>query len=388
MFLFTTIFIMILTGAEVDLFVPSFPELQEVLGLSPFKVEMLLTSNLVANCFASFLAGSLGDKFGRKLIIIAGLVVFIIGSLVCVFANSYFALLSGRIIQGIGISAPSVLICALMSDLYSTKRMQSLLGSVNGAVTIAMAFAPVIGSYVNLFFNWRGNFSVLLAMGCLSLFFVLKYTPKTVHVHQNPDISFSIKEYLPIFRSKKAVLYLIFLCFAMQSYWIFIGMSPILYMNDLNVKLEHFGLYQGAIAATFATTSLISNYFLEKFGAKRCLVISAYVLTIFITLVLMLVIFNVKNPLYITGAMLFQAVGMVYPINIFWPMALESVENSKGKIGALLSSGKWTLSAVVISITSVFYDGSFVAIGLGIVITFVISAIAVYFLFREHKVLD
>ncbi len=388
MFLLTTIFIMILIGAEVDLFVPSFPELQKIFALSPFKVEMLFTSNLMAHCLAAFLAGSLGDKYGRRLMIIIGLFIFITGSFICVCANSYFVLIIGRIIQGVGISAPSVLICALMSDLYSTKRMQHLLGLVNGAVTVAMAFAPVVGSYVNLFFNWRGNFLVLLIMGCLSLLLVLKYAPKTEKIHLKPYISLSIKEYLPIFRSQKAVLYLIFLCFAMQSYWIFIGMSPILYMNDLNVKLEDFGLYQGAIAATFAVTSLVSNFFLERFGTKKCFIFSACMLSIFIFLVAILVIFNIKHPGYITGAMLFQAVGMVYPINIFWPLALDSVENAKGKMGALLASGKWTLSAIAISITGFFYNGSFVAIGIGICITFIISAVAGFLLFYNHKVLD
>ncbi len=379
---------MILTGAEVDLFVPSFPELQKIFDLSSFMVGLTLTVNLIAHCISAFFAGTLGDKFGRRPVIIGGVIIFIIGSVACVFANSFTVLILGRILQGIGISGPSVLTCALVSDFYSTNRMQHLMGMVNASVTIAMAFAPVVGSYVNLFFNWRGNFVVLLIMGIVSLILIFLYVPKSQSSQYQGHISISLKEYIPVFKSEKAVLYLILLCFAMQSYWVFIGMSPILYMKDLGVSLEEFGLYQGAIAATFSLGSLSSNHFLKRYGIYNCFLTASFIVLIFFSLIFLLVVFNVKDPLLITLAMLFQAVGMVYPINILWPLAIESVENAKGRIGALLASGRLILSAISIGIASYFYDGSFLVIGTTICITLAISIAACFMLFRKYKVIE
>lgn len=80
--LFITVTIMeILAGAEVDLFVPSFPDIQDTFNLSTFMTELLLGVNLIAYCITSLIVGNLGDRYGRKPIIILGLLIFNLGSL-------------------------------------------------------------------------------------------------------------------------------------------------------------------------------------------------------------------------------------------------------------------------------------------------------------------
>ena len=379
---------MILTGAEIDLFVPSFPQLQKVFSLSPFMVELTLGLNLFFHCITALIVGALGDKYGRKSITIIGLIIFNFGSLLCVLTDSYFVLLAGRTLQGIGISGPAVLLCVIISDLYESKKMQYLMGMINASVAIAMAFAPVVGSYINLFFNWRGNFVVLLIMGVISLVLAVLFIPRTEKLILKPNIRISLSEYKGVLKSKRANLYLVSICFAMQCYWVFIAMSSILYMEDLGVSLEKFGIYQGIIAAFFASTSLSSSYFIKRFGVKKCFFVSCYLIIVFFIMVLWITVFNIKNPVLITLAMLFQAVGMAYPVNIFYPMALESVENAKSRIGALLVSFRIFISAIIIGLASYFYDGSFYTIGVSICVTLGISCIACYFLFKQYRILE
>ncbi len=66
----------ILVGAEIDLFVPSFPEIQTIFNISTFEVELLLGVNFIGHCITSLIVGNLGDRFGRKAIIIIGLIIF------------------------------------------------------------------------------------------------------------------------------------------------------------------------------------------------------------------------------------------------------------------------------------------------------------------------
>src|SRR5476651_2551504 len=93
MILVTIIFMDLLTGMEFDLFVPSFPELQSHFSLSPFWVEALLSVNFIGYCLSLFFVGGLADRYGRKPIILLGLMTFIIGSLLCLWAASYQFLL-------------------------------------------------------------------------------------------------------------------------------------------------------------------------------------------------------------------------------------------------------------------------------------------------------
>ena len=89
MVLITVILMDLLAGMEFDLFVPSFPELQSHFSLSPFWIEALLSVNFVGYCLSLFFVGGLADRYGRKPIILLGLIIFTIGSVLCLWGGSY-----------------------------------------------------------------------------------------------------------------------------------------------------------------------------------------------------------------------------------------------------------------------------------------------------------
>ena len=119
--LVTVIFMDVLAGMEFDLFVPSFPQLQSHFGLSPFWVEALLSVNFIGYCLSLFFVGGLADRYGRKPIILLGLIVFILGSILCLYAPSYYLLILGRFLQGVGIAAPAILSFLIIADSYQLK---------------------------------------------------------------------------------------------------------------------------------------------------------------------------------------------------------------------------------------------------------------------------
>lgn len=381
-----TILIMsILVGAEIDLFVPSFPELKEVFSVSTFMVELTIAVNLIAHCIVALFIGVLGDKYGRKNVILIGLVTFVIGSILCVFAQDYWHLLFGRILQGAGISAPAVLAFVIVADMYSVKKQQHIMGVLNGIISGAMAMAPLVGSYVNLFFDWRGNFVLLLALGFISLVLCLFFIKDK---HQRVDAHFSLKEYMPILQSKRALLYIVALCFMVQPYWVFVALSPILYMNDLGVSLQHFGFYQGAITCTFTVISLSSAFFIKRFGSKNCFFFGIYLMLSFLVGAVGLVALDVRNPMLINAVIQILSVGIVFPINMIWPVMLETVKNSRAKLSAIFLSLRLLITGLNIQLVGYLYSGSFFYIGIVMISTLSISLICCYKILQKDRVFD
>ncbi|MCC8398228.1 MAG: MFS transporter [Rickettsia endosymbiont of Labidopullus appendiculatus] len=384
--LIITIIIMgILSGAEVDLFVPSFPDLQDSFNLSIFKVEFLLGINLIAHCFTALIVGNLGDKFGRRVIILIGLIIFIIGSVFCLFAIDYYMLLFGRFLQGVGISGVVVLSYLVIADIYSVKQQQQMVGILDGVGTLAMACAPVIGSYVNFLLSWQGNFAILLILGVLCLITGMLFIPKG---RANDNIKISLREYRVVFKSKKAIYYLMTLIFLFQSYWVFIGIAPVLYMRDLGVPIQQFGLYQGALAALFSVVSFSSGYFFNKFGQKKCFFFSIAALVAFIIAAIVLVILETNNPLIITIVVQLVTIGTIFPCNILWILALESMPNAKGRITAILVSGRLIVTALCLQLVSYFYQGNFTSLAIVMCTTIVVALIACYKLLQEDKIFN
>jgi MFS transporter, DHA1 family, multidrug resistance protein len=370
----TVLLISLLSGAEVDLFIPSFPELQRVFNLSPFLVQLTLSANFIPYCLCSLFAGPIGDRFNRKTVILLSLSIFVLGSILCVFAEHFPILILGRFLQGVGMAGPSVLAYVIIADQYPLERQPALLGMLNGIVTFAMAFAPVLGSYVTLYFNWRGNFVLLLILGILSLiagFFVLPSRPG------NPTISLSPKTYWPLFQSQKLMFFIIAICTMGTTYWTFIGMAPIVYMENMNVKLKDFGYYQGAIAMVFSIVSIFSAKFLAWFGPRACLYFSLIVYFIAAVLMFAISLLEIHDPMIITGVMLIFASAAVFPINLFYPIALDVVPDAKSRAAALINAFRLLLTAFVLEGVSYFYTGKFFPLGLAL---FTLSMISLFFI--------
>lgn len=366
MLFFTILITIILSGAEVDLFIPGFPDLIERFDLSPASVQLTLSVNFFSYCISSLFAGTLGDKYGRRPIILLGLLIFISGSILCVYAPTFSILVFGRLLQGIGMAGPAVLGYVVIADNTPAEKQPGLLGTLNGIITAAMAFAPVIGSYINIAFGWRGNFMVLLMMGIISFVLCLLFIPNTYK--PNPSVSLSLKAYTPLLLNKEFLRLFVIICSLVACYWVFIGMSPILYMENMGVKIEHFGFYQGAIAGIFSIMSISSPLILNRFNHASCLKFGMISVLLFATAMLATSIFIPDTPLIISLLMMGYVIPFVFPINILYPKSLNIIPNSKAKASALVNFGRLSLSAVALNIITMVYTGHFMPIAIFIFI--------------------
>lgn len=362
MILFTVILMDILTGMEFDLFVPSFPELQEYFQISPFGVELSLSVNFIGYCISLFIAGELADRYGRKPIILIGLLSFILGSVFCLTAYSYQTFLFGRFLQGLGIAAPSILSFLIIADLYTVKKQQFLMAMLNASFNTAAAFAPVAGSFITKYFHWEGNFITLLSLGCIVLLMTILFVP---HVKLTSVKKQSLlKNYSEILKSKTVLLLMTYFILSFIPYWIFVGITPLLYLKSLNVTLNHFGIYQGSLALVFAFGSFVFGWFIHRYDHKK-LLLFANTITILSLITLLIVTFwNGHNPLLITLAFIPFVIGQIIPGNILHPLYLNLKPESKGRLTALIQGGRLIFASIGLQVAGYFYNGSFHNIGM------------------------
>jgi DHA1 family bicyclomycin/chloramphenicol resistance-like MFS transporter len=180
----------------------------------------------------------------------------------------------------------------------------------------------------------------------------------------DPSVVLSPMAYKPLLWSRDLMICILGMSFLSMTYWLFIAMAPILYMDNLGVPLTQFGFYQGAMCGAFAIVSLLSPRILSVWGQKTMLIIGTVLCAIGGILFVVLSLFVADNPLYITGAMLVFSIGAVFPCNIIYPLSLEILPNSSGRSAALMNSIRLLLTAAAVQGVSLFYDGRFLPIGM------------------------
>jgi DHA1 family bicyclomycin/chloramphenicol resistance-like MFS transporter len=386
--LVAVIFMDVLTGMEFDLFVPSFPQLQSHFALSPFWVEALLSVNFIGYCLSLFFVGGLADRYGRKPIILLGLMIFIFGSALCLYPSSYYFLILGRFLQGVGIAAPAILSFLIIADSHPLKEQQFIMAILNGSINIAVAISPVIGSYLTLYYHWQGNFVALLILGLMTLFMAIFFIP----VLKTPlnDSVLSLSGYGSIVKSKPLMLLITNILFIFVPYWIFVGMSPLLYIKDLNVSLTHFGYYQGVLAFVFAIGSILYGLIIRgaNFDQKKMLNISMQILMASLAIITIVTLIDSKNPLIITLAFLPFIISQIIPSVILYPLSLNFLPYAKARVSAIIQGARLILTALGLQIAGYFYHQSFQSIGIILICFIFVAVITLFFVINDDKFMD
>lgn len=383
MLILTAILLDLLGGAEIDIFVPSFPELQKIFNISVFWAEGLLSANFIGSVLALFFIGGLSDKYGYKPVILLGLAIFIIGSIFCLYATSYISLIVGRFLQGIGIAAPSSLYFVIIADNYPIKRQQFIMGMLNGLMNAAVAAAPVLGSYITINYRWQGNFTLLLFSGIAVLIMTILFVPHK-KAKAKEDIS---SEYKEIFSSKILMLLLSNLVFKALPYWVFLGMSSIIYVEALGVNLAHYGYYQGTWALVFSIGSVIAGIATKYVKSKTLLIFSAYMSLLGLIAIVLVTIFDTKSPLLIAAAFIIVSIAEIIPSTVMYPLCMHLLPHAKGKISSVLYISRMILISIALQIAGYFYSGSFQNVGIIISVIIVLVVVTSFMVARNKEIL-
>ncbi len=175
-----------LGSISVSMYLPSLPSMAAALHASPASIKMSLTAFLLVFALTQTAYGPLSDRFGRKPPIVAGLAIYVVGSLLCSFATSSGMLIASRVVQALGAAAGPALGRAVARDIYSGTRLTSSLAIIAAAVALSPMLGPVAGGYLQASFGWHATFYVLSVAGAGLLFATLAFLPET-NRNQNPE---------------------------------------------------------------------------------------------------------------------------------------------------------------------------------------------------------
>jgi DHA1 family bicyclomycin/chloramphenicol resistance-like MFS transporter len=245
---------------SVDAYLPAFPNIQESLHATPIEVQQTLTAYMLAFAIMSLWHGALSDAFGRRNVVLVGLIVFAVGTLGCASAHSVHYLWIFRILQGISAGAGVVVGRAIIRDLYSGAPAARLLSMVTMIFSIAPAIAPVLGGWIVTLFDWRSIFLGLLLFSLVLWWICWRHLPETMPVERRQPFNphFLARSYWDIFSSVLFQMKSGVVAFNFGGMFLFIAGAPVLLPVHLHLGPSGFawlfvpavsGIFLGALAA-------------------------------------------------------------------------------------------------------------------------------------------
>jgi DHA1 family bicyclomycin/chloramphenicol resistance-like MFS transporter len=335
-------------------FSPAIPDAARALAVSASAVLLSATAFLGATAITQLVAGPLADRFGRRNLILIGLVLYLIGGAVSGVATSLDTLIWGRVVQAIGAAFALVAARAATRDLFEGPALQRAMATITLAFALAPAFAPLAGGVATQLGGFRAVFALTLALGLILLAFAAFCFPETHPQSQRSEgrrgsLWSAYGAVLKDETFRHSALVAGFANAAMTAF--FVG-APILMIEHLALAPAEFGLYPPLAVIGFALGTLFVRSATAKLSPDQLVAIGAALMAIGAAALLIpaLTIGPAVWPINVAMIVLVSGLGVLVPT--VSAQALEAQGERAGSAAALFGVSQMAMGAIAATIVA------------------------------------
>ena len=360
--LFTLILLNGLSVASLNMYLPSLPGIASEFEASYTLVNLSIAGYAAMTAILQLVMGPLSDRFGRRPVILTGLVTFSLASLGCVLAADIASFLFFRMMQAAIISAHTVSY-AVIRDSSGERKAASLMGYIAVAWAIAPMLAPVFGGALDELFGWRASFWAFLLFGT-AIFGLCLLDLHETNTHPSETLHEQFRTYPELLRSRRFWGYALCMAFSTGAFYAFLGGAPLVASVLFDMSPVRLGVYIGSITAGFVFGSFLAGRYAARYALTTMMIAGRLVASVGLLAGLVIVSMGFLNELTLFGACVFVGIGN----GITMPSCSSGAISVRPKLsgsasglsGAILVAG----GAIMSAITGTILSGGNAAYGL------------------------
>jgi MFS transporter, DHA1 family, multidrug resistance protein len=364
--LFTLILLSGLSVVSLNMFLPSLSniasEFQAGYGL---LVNVSIAGYAMTTTVLQLLIGPLSDRVGRRPVILASLVIFVVASLGCLLATDVWIFLLFRTMQAAIVSG-FALSRVIIRDTEPAQKAASLMGYLAIAWAIAPMLAPMLGGALDQLFGWRANFWAFLGFGSAVLVLCWLDLGET---NKNPSETFvkQLQAFPSLLRSRRFWGYSLCMAFSMGALYAFLAAAPLVATTVFGVSPAMLGFYMGSTAAGFILGSFVSGQLAARHPLTTMMVAGRIVASAGLAVGLGLLLAGIVHEVSLFGSCVFLGFGngVSMPSSNAGAMSVRSelVGSAAGLSGALTGAGGALMSGITGTIVNET-NAAFVLLGM------------------------
>jgi DHA1 family bicyclomycin/chloramphenicol resistance-like MFS transporter len=242
----------LMTPISLDMYTPAIPHMAEHFAATADTVNLTMVGFFFFFALGLLLFGPLSDRYGRKKLLIVGIVAYTVGSALCALAPTIEFLITTRIVQALGAGAVSAVATAVVKDAVVPEKREMVLSVIQVMFVVGPVLAPVIGALILQFADWRMTFWLLTGVGaCCALLSLLFEETLPASLRYTGSIRGSVQHFGAVVKHKGFISFLCIVSLFEIPFMAYIAVGSYVYIS-------FFGLTELEYSYFFAATALFS----------------------------------------------------------------------------------------------------------------------------------
>lgn len=371
---------------SIDALLPALGMIVEDLHLAnPNHGQYMIGFLFIGMALGEIICGPFSDALGRKPVLYVSILIYLVGSLLCLFGQSFDLILAGRFIQGFGVAGPYMSAVSIVRDKYSGRAMARVMSVVMTIFILVPAIAPSIGQAILFQASWRGIF-VLYVFYSIAvttwIFFRLEET-----LPQEKRIPFSVKSiaagFLEVFSNRLTACYTVCMGICFGSFIGYLNSSQQIFQSQFGTG-KMFTVYFGGLALILGVASLLNARFVERLGMRNiCIFSFAFIVAASVVFLGVHMIADIKLWMFLGyAAVLFFTFGLVFGnLNA---LAMEPMGHIAGIASALIGATSSVVSIALGTVIGQLYNGTLIPLIWGFLVLGSLSLAIMIYAKRHH----
>ncbi len=303
----TLVLLTALSVLSLNMYLPSLAHIAADFEVDYGLANMSIAGYLAVTAVLQVIMGPLSDRYGRRPVILAGLIMFCVASVGCYLAQDIWVFLTFRLFQG-AIITGMALSRAVVRDMHGPQEAASLLGYISMVMAIAPMTGPMVGGFLDELLGWRSNFLFFVIAGVGMLVLCWRDLGET-NLEPSETIGAQFKTYPDLLQSRRFWGYSICLTFSLGAFYIYITGAALIGASVFGLTPSIIGLTVGGITMGFAVGSFLSGRLSRRYPLWVMVISGRIVAAIGLCIGLGLVLMGLLHPVTYVGSVMFVGMG-------------------------------------------------------------------------------
>ena len=357
--------LMSIVAISIDALLPALGLISGEMALDdPNRAQLLISGIFAGMAVGQLLIGPLSDAIGRRPVLFAGIGLYLVGSVICYYADNFSMLLIGRLVQGLGVAGPYVTAVSVVRDKYSGRDMARIMSLIMMIFILVPAIAPSLGQFVMHLSGWRGIFLLYIGYAITIGLWILFRLEETLPPERRIPLRLSalLHGLRVVVSNRTTVIYTLCMGLTFGSLIGYLNASRQIFQDQFGAG-ETFALYFGGLALVLGVASLANSLIVARLGMRNicahamgsiALVSALFLLAHFVVDVITL-------PMFLAyAALLFFAFGLIFGnLNA---IAMEPMGDVAGMASAITGATSSVLSLALGTAIGQMYDNTLLPI--------------------------